>query len=78
MSLLYCLVSQHLFNATAHFLLLGADDVFVYLDAWKQSGKEGPGITADLATRVHWTYRRAVGAMYARERGHCVRSSEDD
>lgn len=48
----------------AIFLLLGigADDVFVFTDAWKQAavvlGKE-----CDYVTRMSWTYRRAVRAM---------------
>eukprot|EP00177_Eucheuma_denticulatum_P004660 GFKZ01008474.1.p1 GENE.GFKZ01008474.1~~GFKZ01008474.1.p1 ORF type:complete len:1014 (+),score=125.22 GFKZ01008474.1:449-3490(+) len=46
------------------FLLLGigADDVFVFTDAWKQSNVVlGKG--CDLETRMSWTYRRAVRAM---------------
>ncbi|PXF47429.1 Protein dispatched-like [Gracilariopsis chorda] len=46
------------------FLLLGigADDVFVFTDAWKQSRVE-LGTEADALTRMTWTYRRAVRAM---------------
>lgn len=46
------------------FLLLGigADDVFVFTDAWKQATIVlGPDV--DLLTRMTWTYRRAVRAM---------------
>lgn len=46
------------------FLVLGigADDVFVFTDAWKQAAVVlGPDV--DLVTRMSWTYRRAVRAM---------------
>mmetsp|Transcript_15367 Transcript_15367/g.33779 ORF Transcript_15367/g.33779 Transcript_15367/m.33779 type:complete len:1321 (+) Transcript_15367:59-4021(+) len=43
---------------------IGADDVFVLFDAWKQSGllNFGEGEEA-LAKRFAWAYRRASGAM---------------
>lgn len=46
------------------FLILGigADDVFVFIDAWKQAGVV-LGSNCDLVTRMSWTYRRAVKAM---------------
>lgn len=46
------------------FLILGigADDVFVFTDAWKQSAVV-LGSGCDLVTRMSWTYRRAVKAM---------------
>ena len=40
----------------------GADDIFVYMDAWKQSAYMTPAGT-DLAGRTEWTLRRAGGAM---------------
>ena len=47
----------------AIFLLLGigADDVFIFTDAWKQA----PVVLGqtDLLTRMSWTYRRAARAM---------------
>lgn len=46
------------------FLLLGigADDVFVFTDAWKQAAIVlGPDV--DLLKRMSWTYRRSVRAM---------------
>lgn len=48
----------------AIFLLLGigADDVFVFTDAWKQAVVV-LGHDVDLVTRMSWTYRRAVKAM---------------
>lgn len=46
------------------FLLLGigADDVFVFTDAWKQAAVK-LGEDVDLETRMAWTYRRSVRAM---------------
>lgn len=46
------------------FLILGigADDVFVFTDAWKQSGVV-LGARSPLEERMSWTYRRAVKAM---------------
>lgn len=46
------------------FLILGigADDVFVFTDAWKQSAVV-LGQDCDLVTRMSWTYRRSVRAM---------------
>lgn len=48
----------------AIFLLLGigADDVFVFTDAWKQS-EVVLGTDAPIIQRMDWTYRRAVKAM---------------
>ena len=44
-------------------LAIGADDVFVFMDAWKQSYYMGPEINASLATRMAYVYRRAGLAM---------------
>lgn len=46
------------------FLLLGigADDVFVFTDAWRQSSVV-LGQDCDLVTKMSWTYRRSVRAM---------------
>jgi predicted RND superfamily exporter protein len=41
---------------------IGADDVFVLVDAWKQSGLQ-PGIGDDLQVRFCYAYRRARDAM---------------
>lgn len=45
------------------FLLagIGADDIFVFLDAWKQAPGYIPGI--DGVHRLSWSYRRSVTAM---------------
>mmetsp|Transcript_29798 Transcript_29798/g.81434 ORF Transcript_29798/g.81434 Transcript_29798/m.81434 type:complete len:1140 (-) Transcript_29798:313-3732(-) len=44
-------------------LAIGADDVFVFVDAWRQSYYAGPEVNADLSTRLSWVYRRAGLAM---------------
>jgi hypothetical protein len=44
-------------------LAIGADDVFVFMDAWKQSFYAGPDVNKDLVTRLSWVYRRAGLAM---------------
>lgn len=44
-------------------LAIGADDVFVFMDAWKQSFYAGPEVNQDLVTRLSWVYRRAGLAM---------------
>ena len=44
-------------------LAIGADDTFVFVDAWKQSFYAGPDVNRNLATRMSWVYRRAGLAM---------------
>ena len=53
---------QH-FLALYIVLAIGADDVFVFVDAWRQSFYAGPDVNRDLATRMSWVYRRAGLAM---------------
>ena len=50
------------FLGTFVILGIGADDLFVYTDAWKQSFEMLPDDTP-LKTRVAWTHRRAATAM---------------
>lgn len=52
-------------NFISLFVILGigADDIFVFVDAWKQSRLEPPEISGSLVSRLDWTYRRAAGAM---------------
>ena len=40
-------------------LAIGADDIFVFFDAYKQSANEGPEVSGSLETRLSWTYRRS-------------------
>jgi hypothetical protein len=42
---------------------IGADDIFVFVDAWKQSAYEGPDVLVDLETRMSFVYSRAGYAM---------------
>jgi len=44
-------------------LAIGADDVFVFMDAYKQSFYMGPEVNASLTKRMSWVYRRAGTAM---------------
>ena len=51
------------FLALYIILAIGADDVFVFMDAWKQSFYAGPKVNKSLETRMSWVYRRAGLAM---------------
>jgi len=42
---------------------IGADDIFVFMDAYKQSAFKGSAITRTLETRMTYVYRRAGLAM---------------
>ena len=44
-------------------LCVGADDLFVFHDTWKQSAEMHPGISGELSSRFAWTFRRAALAM---------------
>jgi len=44
-------------------LAIGADDVFVFMDAYYQSFYMGPKVNASFETRMAWVYRRAGLAM---------------
>jgi predicted RND superfamily exporter protein len=52
-------------NAMVLFLVLaiGADDIFVFMDAYKQSAHAGPVVLTNLSTRMTWVYKRAGLAM---------------
>ena len=49
------------------FVVLGiaADDIFVFIDAWRQSERIAPGVLKkdDLRGRMAYTFRRAVRAI---------------
>jgi hypothetical protein len=51
-------------NSLAIFVVaaIGADDIFIFMDAYKQS-QYHPEILGDLATRMSWVYRRTGVAM---------------
>merc|ERR1711871_1894532 len=42
---------------------IGADDIFVFIDAWKQARLEGAGVNKNLETRMAWAWKRASSAM---------------
>ena len=44
---------------------IGADDIFVLADAWKQSAQQPPAISGSLETRFAWAYARAATSMLA-------------
>ena len=44
-------------------MAIGADDIFVFMDAYKQSVYEGSKVLESLSTRMAWTYNRAISAM---------------
>jgi len=52
-----------MFLAIYIVLAIGADDVFVFMDAYKQSYYLGPRVNASLTKRMSWVYRRAGLAM---------------
>lgn len=50
---------------------IGADDLFVFYDAWIQSEFE-PGHNGDLVARMDYTFKRAAGAMLTTSFTTCV------
>ena len=42
---------------------IGADDIFVFVDAWKQSRLQPPEVSGTVVGRLDWTYRRAAFTM---------------
>ncbi|KAJ3436711.1 sterol-sensing domain [Anaeramoeba flamelloides] len=52
-------------NFLALFIVLGigCDDIFIMLDAWKQSQHQNKEISKNIYTRMNWTYKRASVTM---------------
>ena len=52
-------------NFTSMFIIIGigADDIFVFIDAWQQALLEGPEVNKNLETRLNWAWNRAAKAM---------------
>ena len=52
-------------NALCLFIVaaIGADDIFVFMDAYKQSAYKGKYVLASLEDRMSWVYRRSGSAM---------------
>ncbi len=42
---------------------IGADDIFVFMDAYKQSANQGSKVNRNLQTRLSWVWRKAGLAM---------------
>lgn len=42
---------------------IGADDIFVFIDAYRQSANKGEEVLESLETRMSWVYRRSGQAM---------------
>jgi predicted RND superfamily exporter protein len=43
---------------------IGADDIFVFMDAYVQSAYKGSTVNCDLETRMSWVYRKSGLAMF--------------
>jgi hypothetical protein len=52
-------------NSLAIFIVaaIGADDIFIFMDAYKQSKIRDPENLVDIETRMSWVYRRTGTAM---------------
>ncbi len=61
-------------NALTIFIVcaIGADDVFVFWDAYKQSAYQGPKVTKNLATRMTWVWRKSGLAMFITSATTCL------
>ncbi len=44
-------------------IAIGADDIFVFMDAYKQSASKGPEVLSSLESRMSYVYRRSGSAM---------------
>ena len=60
------------YNALFIILGIGADDIFVLVDAFKQSALQPPHISGSLETRFAWAYHRAASAMLATSLTTCA------
>ena len=43
---------------------VGADDIFVFFDAWRQSAQMPPHISASLTLRLQFALRRTASAVF--------------
>lgn len=52
-------------NALALFIVaaIGADDIFIFMDGYKQSAYQSPEVLESLESRMSWVYRRTGSAM---------------
>ena len=51
---------------------IGADDIFVFVDAWNQSALIDPNLKGDNQRRMAYTFRRASRAMAVTSSTTCV------
>ncbi|KAH8073783.1 hypothetical protein JL720_10854 [Aureococcus anophagefferens] len=59
-------ITYLMYNGAFIILGIGADDIFVLMDAWKQSALHpDPEVRGDLLLRFAWAYERAASAMLA-------------
>mmetsp|Transcript_31035 Transcript_31035/g.42030 ORF Transcript_31035/g.42030 Transcript_31035/m.42030 type:complete len:1162 (-) Transcript_31035:162-3647(-) len=58
-------VTYLMYSGIFVILGIGADDIFVLSDAFKQSAFQPPHISGSLETRFAWAYNRAASAMLA-------------
>jgi hypothetical protein len=61
-----------MYNGIFIILGIGADDIFVLSDAFKQSALQPPHISGSLETRFAWAYNRAASAMLATSATTCA------
>jgi hypothetical protein len=61
-------------NFLAVFIVcaIGADDIFVFMDAYVQSAYEGPSVVRDMETRFSWVYRKSGLAMFLTSLTTCL------
>ena len=59
------LIARSLNSEQAEWLCpyTGADDVFVFIDAWRQSARAGEHVNQNILTRMSYAYKRAAKAM---------------
>lgn len=52
-------------NALALFIVaaIGADDIFIFMEGYKQSAYQSPQVLESLESRMSWVYRRTGSAM---------------
>ena len=53
-------------------MAIGADDVFIWFDAYKQSAYEAPEISGSLESRFIWAWHKAASAMLVTSLTTCV------
>ena len=58
-------VTYLMYNGVFIIIGIGCDDIFVFIDAFRQAELEPPHISGSLETRFAWAYNRAAGAMLA-------------